>query len=59
MNRCLRHRIFWPAYERDRYWDEDLYDQEKLEHNYNHYKPNDRMESKDLITVSHASDALR
>ena len=41
------------------YWDEDLYDQDKLEYKDTYNKPNDQIESDDLITDAHVSDALR
>ena len=43
----------------DPYWDEDLYDQDKLEYKDIYNKPNDQIESDDLITDAHVSDALR
>ena len=46
-------------YGRDNYWDDDSYDQDKLEYRNNHIKPNDQIESTDLNTDSHASDPLR
>ena len=48
-----------PQYGLDPYWDEDLYDQDKLEYKYTYNKPNDQIESDDLITDAHVSDALR
>ena len=41
------------------YWDEDLYDQDKLEYKYTYNKPNDQSESDDLIFDAHVSEALR
>ena len=41
------------------YWDEDLYDQDKLEYKDTYNKPIDQIESDDLITDAHVSDALR
>ena len=41
------------------YWDEELYDQDKLEYKDTYNKPNDQIESDDLITDAHVSDALR
>ena len=46
-------------YRRDLYWDEDLYNQEKLEYKDTHSKSNDQIESDDLITDAHVSEALR
>ena len=46
-------------YERDLYWDKYQFDPDKLEHKNNHNKVNDRVESNDLVTNSHVSDALR
>ena len=48
-----------PQYGLDPYWDEDLYDQEKLEYKDTYNKPTDQIESDDLITDAHVSDALR
>ena len=48
-----------PQYGLDPYWDEDLYDQDKLEYKETHNKPNDLIECDDLITDAHVSDALR
>ena len=48
-----------PQYGLDPYWDEDLYDQEKLEYKETYNKPNDQIECDDLITDAHVSDALR
>ena len=42
----------------DPYWDEDLYDQDKLEYKDTYNKPNDQIECGDLITDAHVSDAL-
>ena len=42
----------------DPYWDEDLYDQNKLAYKDIYKKPNDQTESDDTITVAHVSDAL-
>ena len=41
------------------YWDEELYDQDKLEYKDTYNKPNDQIECDDLITDAHVSDALR
>ena len=43
----------------DTYWNEELYDQDKLEYKDTYNKPNDQSESHDLITDAHVSDALR
>ena len=43
----------------DTYWDEDLYDQDKLEYKDPHTKSNDQIESDHLIMDAHASDTLR
>ena len=48
-----------PQYGLDPYWDEDLIDQDKLEYKDTYNKPNDQIESDDLITDAHVSDALR
>ena len=48
-----------PQYGLDRYWDEEIYDQNKLEYKETYNKPNDQIESVDLITDAHVSDALR
>ena len=48
-----------PEYGLDPYWDEQLYDQDKLEYKDTYNKPNDRNESDDLITDAHISDAVR
>ena len=48
-----------PQYGLDPYWYENLYDQDKLEYNDTYNKPNDQIESDDLITDAHVSDALR
>ena len=48
-----------PQYGFDPYWDEDSYDQDKLEYKDTHNKPNDQIESDELITDAHVSDALR
>ena len=39
----------------DPYWDEDLYDQDKLEYRDTYNKPNEQIESDDLITDAHVS----
>ena len=48
-----------PQYGFDHYWDEELYDQDKLEYKDTYNKPNDEIECDDLITDAHVSDALR
>ena len=48
-----------PQYGLYPYWDEELYDQDKLEYQDTHNKPNHQIESNELITNSHVSDALR
>ena len=47
-----------PQYGLDPYWDEELYNQDKLEFKYTYNKPNDQIES-DIITDAHVSDAQR
>ena len=51
--------FFDPQYGLDPSWDEDLYDQDTLEYKDTYTKPNDQIESDDLITDGHVSDALR
>ena len=48
-----------PQYGFDPYWDEEIYDHDKLEYKDTYNKPNDQIESDDLITDAHVSDALR
>ena len=48
-----------PQYGFDPYWDEEIYDQDKLEYKDTYNKPNDQIECDDLITDAHVSDALR
>ena len=48
-----------PQYGFDPYWDEEIYDPDKLEYKDTYNKPNDQIESDDLITDAHVSDALR
>ena len=43
----------------DPYWNEELYDQDKLEDKDTYNKPSDQIESDDLITDAHVSDTLR
>ena len=47
-----------PQYGLDPYWGEHFFDQDKLEHKDTFNKPNDQIESDDLITDAHVSDAL-
>ena len=48
-----------PQHGVDPFWDEELYDQDKLEYKDTYNKPNDQIECDDLITDAHVSDALR
>ena len=48
-----------PQYGLDPYWDKELYDQEILKYKDTYNKPNDQIESDDLYTDEHVSDALR
>ena len=48
-----------PQYGFDAYWDEELYDQDKLVYKDTYNKPNDQIECDDLITDAHVSDALQ
>ena len=48
-----------PQYGFDPYWDEEKYDQGKLEYKHTYNKLNDQIECDDLITDAHVSDALR
>ena len=48
-----------PQYGFDPYWDEDFYDQDKLEYKGTHNKPKYQFESDSFITDAHVSDALR
>ena len=48
-----------PQYGFDPYWDEKLYDQDKLEYKDTYDKLNDQIECDDLNTDAHVSDALR
>ena len=48
-----------PQYGLDPHWAEDLFDQNKLEYKDTYNKPNDHIESDDLITDAHVSDTLR
>ena len=48
-----------PQYGLDPYWDEDLYDQDKLDYKDTYNKPKDQIESDDINTDARVSDALR
>ena len=48
-----------PQYGFDPYWDEELYDQDKLEYKDTYNIPNDQIKSDDLITDAYVSDPLR
>ena len=48
-----------PQYGFDPYWDEEIYDQDKLEYKDTYNKPSNQIESEDLITDAHVSDVLR
>ena len=48
-----------PQYGFDPYWNEELYDQDKLEYKDTYKKPNDQIECDNLIMDAHVSDALR
>ena len=48
-----------PEYGLHLYWDEDLYDQDKLDYKDTYNRPNDQNEVDDLIKNAHVSDALR
>ena len=48
-----------PQYGFDPYWNEELYDQHKLEYTDTYNKANEQIEKDDLITDAHVSDALR
>ena len=48
-----------PQYGFDLYWEEEIYDQDKLAYKDTYNKPNNQIESDDLITDAHVSDALR
>ena len=48
-----------PQYGLHPYWNEDLYEQDKLENKDTYSKLNDQIECDDLITDAHVSDALR
>ena len=42
-----------PQYGFDPYWDEEIYNQDKLEYKDTYNKPNNQIESDDLITDAH------
>ena len=48
-----------PQYGLDPFWDEEIYDQDKLEYKDTHNKPDEQIECDNLITDAHVSDALR
>ena len=48
-----------PQYGFDSYWDEELYDLDKLVYKETYNKPNDQIECDNLFTDAHVSDALR
>ena len=48
-----------PQYGFDPYWDEEIYGQDKWEYKDTYNKLNNQIESDDLITDTHVSDALR
>ena len=48
-----------PQYGLNPYWDEKIYDRDKLEYKNTYNKLNDQIECDDLITDAHVSDALR
>ena len=48
-----------PQHGFDPYWNEDSYEQDKLEYKHTYDKPNDQIESDDPITDAQVSDALR
>ena len=48
-----------PQHGLDPYWDEDLYDQDKLEYKDTYKKTNDQIEGDDFFTDAHVSDVLR
>ena len=48
-----------PQYGFDPYWDEEIYDQDKLEHKDTYNKLSNQIECDDLFTDAHVSDALR
>ena len=48
-----------PQYGLDPCWDENLYDQDKLDYKDTFNKPNDQNESDDITTEAFVSDTLR
>ena len=48
-----------PQYGFDPYWDEEIFDQDKVEYKDTYDRPNDQIECDDSITDAHVSDALR
>ena len=48
-----------PQYGLDPYWNEEFYDQDKLEYKETFNTPSNQVEGDDLITDAHVSDALR
>ena len=48
-----------PHYQQDPYWNDDLFDHEKLEYKQNFNKRPEQIEDHDLITDSHVSDKKR
>ena len=48
-----------PQYGFDPYWDEEIYDQDKLEYKDTYNKLSDQIEFDDLNTDAHVSDALQ
>ena len=48
-----------PQYGFDPYWDEEIYDPDKLEYKDTYNKPNDQIGTDDLITDAPVSEALR
>ena len=48
-----------PKYGLDPHWDEDLFNQDKLEYKDTYKKLNDQFEGDDLITAAHVSETLR
>ena len=48
-----------PQYGLDPYWDQNFYNQDKLEYKDTYNTPNEQIEREDLNTDAHVSDALR
>ena len=48
-----------PQYGLDLYWDDEIYDQDKMDYKNTYNKPNDQIGCDDLNTDAHVSDALR